>query len=187
MNIICPKCKAFHWKAERLMKWSAANPHFGTCCFDGKIKLPPLHNLPPKLYKLYHEQDYIAKMFHDNIRRYNNALAMTSVGQSPGVPVQMDHAINNGGGPWLYRVKGKLHHYAGSLVPNLQRPPRFAQLYIYDPQESLEHRMSANRELNPQIMGILQDVLYRKYPSVQQFKLAYEKWKDTTHDFKIAL
>jgi hypothetical protein len=170
MNLICSKCKAYHWKAEQLASSSTTNPRFGTCCFNGKIKLPSLHDLPPELHELYHGQDHIAKTFRDNIRRYNNALAMTSVGQSPGVPVQMDHTINHGGGPWLYKIKGALHHYAGSLVPNPQRPPRFAQLYIYDPQESLEHRISANTELNPQILQILQDLLYRKHPSVQKFK-----------------
>jgi hypothetical protein len=189
MNVICSKCKAYHWKAEQLARSSATNPHFGICYFGGKITLPSLHDLPPELRELYHGQDHIAKTFRDNICQYNKALAMTSVGQSPGVPVQMDHTINHGGGPWLYKIKGALHHYAGSLVPNPQRPPRFAQLYIYDPQESLEHRISANTELNPQILQILQDVLYRKHPSVQKFKQAYEQWKDipNTHEFKIAL
>jgi hypothetical protein len=53
----------------------------------------------------------------------------------------------------------------------------------------LKHRISANTELNPQILQILQDVLYRKHPSVQKFKQAYEQWKDipNTHEFKIAL
>ena len=99
MNVICPSCKAFHWMAERLAGSSKRNPKFGMCCYSGKIELPLLHDLPQELRNLYYGQDNQAKMFRKDIRRYNNALAMTSVGQSPGVKLGIDHTINNGGGP----------------------------------------------------------------------------------------
>ena len=46
-----------------------------------------------------------------HIRNYNSALAMTSVGR------KLDHSVNNGGGPWLYKLNGELIHRAGSLLP----------------------------------------------------------------------
>ena len=115
MDVICPACKALHWMLEKL---SRSGLKFGMCCYSGKINLPLLHALPEELQKLYYGQDDRAKKFRKNICKYNNALAMTSVGQSPGVPLGIDHAINNGHGPWLYKVKGALHHISGSLEPN---------------------------------------------------------------------
>ncbi len=52
MNIQCPSCKALHWLDEHLTKSSKVNPKFGTCCYQGKISLPPLQLAPPKLYDL---------------------------------------------------------------------------------------------------------------------------------------
>lgn len=191
MNVICSSCKALHWKAERLSKSSLRNPKFGMCCYSGKIQLPPLHPLPPELATLYRGQDPISKNFRNNIRQYNNALAMTSVGQSPGVKLGVDHNINRGGGPWVYKVKGALHHIAGSLVPNPERNPCFAQLYIYDPTEALEYRMQShyNTGLDRYTMQTLQDMLYRHHPSVSKFKQAYEQLKDISsdRDFQIGL
>ena len=180
MNIVCPSCKALHWMDEKLFHSSRSNPKFGMCCFSGKMDLPVLHALPEELHQLYHGQDDQAKSFRKNIRRYNNALAMTSVGQSPGVSLGIDHTINNGHGPWLYKVKGALHHFAGSLETNPGTPPRYAQLYIYDPADALDLRMNTSHHsgLNHGTMQKLQDMLYRKHPSVAKFKQAYEQLKD---------
>jgi hypothetical protein len=114
------------------------------------------------------------------------------VGQSPGVKLGVDHEINRrGGGPWVYKVKGALHHIAGSLVPNPDRNPSFAQLYIYDPSEALEHHMQSryNTGLDRSTMRNLQNILYRNHPSVLKFKQAYEQLKDIPSDrnFQIGL
>ncbi len=53
MDVPCPACGALHWMAERLSNSSNANPRFSMCCFKGKIKLAPLHNLPPELDTLF--------------------------------------------------------------------------------------------------------------------------------------
>ena len=49
MDVPCPDCSALHWMAERLTNSSDTNPHFGMCCFQGKIKLGRLHNIPQEL------------------------------------------------------------------------------------------------------------------------------------------
>ncbi|KDR65039.1 hypothetical protein GALMADRAFT_82350 [Galerina marginata CBS 339.88] len=170
MDVKCEYCGALHWLDERISKSSKCSPKFGMCCFSGKINLPKLENPPQELMGFLTGMDDASKKFRSNIRRYNNALAMTSVG------VKQDHAINQqGGGPWLFKIQGKLSHFAGSLLP-ADNHPKYAQLYIYDPVEALNHRMAhdANAQLDRQTMQVLQDMLYRRHPGVELYKQAYE-------------
>src|SRR5260370_18990211 len=141
--------------AERLTKSSNSRPHFGICCFQGKIKLAQLHDLPPELNTLFRDQTPLAKEFRANIRRYNNALAMTSMGW------KVDESVNCGNGPYVFKIQERLSHLAGSLFPQEGESPVYAQLYIYDPAEALDHCMQheANRGLNRQVMAELQDML----------------------------
>jgi hypothetical protein len=135
MDVPCPDCGALHWMAEKLTSSSNANPRFGICCYQGKIKLTLLHNLPPELHNLYTSQNPHAKQFRENIRRYNNALAMTSLG------CKVDESVNRGNGPYVFKIQGRLSHLAGSLLPEEEEAPVYAQLYIYDPAEALDFRM----------------------------------------------
>ena len=66
MNVICPKCGAFHWDAEKLSKSTRNEPKFGTCCFSGKIQLPLLHPLPREIAELYEGDGHLAKEFIKN-------------------------------------------------------------------------------------------------------------------------
>lgn len=95
---------------------------------------------------------------------------MTSLG------CKVDELINHGGGPYVFKVQGRLIHRADHLLPEEGQQPCYAQLYIYDPAEALNHRMNhnANSNLDRNTMSILQDMLYRKHPGVQLFKQAYE-------------
>ena len=156
MDVPCPDCGALHWMAERLTNSSDTNPRFGMCCFQGKIKLERLHNIPQELETLFQDQNPQAKEFRENIRRYNNALAMTSLG------CKVDESVNRGNGPYVFKVHGRLSHMAGSLLPQEGESPVFAQLYIYDPADALDRRMQheANQGLNCQVMAELQDMLY---------------------------
>ena len=171
MDVICPYCQAWHWKCEKLYNSSPNNPKFGKCCLSGKIKIPKLDNPPPELLNLLSSQDDASKKFRDRIRNYNNALAMTSLG------CDQDRAINrDGGGPYVFKVQGRLYHQTGPLVPRDGTNPVYAQLYIYDPQEALNYRMNnrANSALDRQIMQTLQDMLYHHYSGVEFYKQAYE-------------
>jgi hypothetical protein len=141
------------------------------CCTSGKIKLPKLEAPPVEIHDLLSGQDQRAKKFRKNIRKYNNALAMTSVG------CNVDDSVNyNGAGPYVFKVHGKLTHKAGSLRPNDGEAPLYAQLYIYDGAEALEYRMGhrANHNLDRGTMQILQDTLYNHHPGVQLYKQALE-------------
>jgi hypothetical protein len=171
MNIKCPSCKALHWLAERLSKSSILNPKFGMCCHSGKISLPPLQSPPHELYNFLTSQDSIGKTFRSRIRNYNGALAMTSVGR------KLDESINQrGGGPYTFRLHGELIHRAGSLLPPEGEAPVYAQLYIYDSDTALRHRMENawNSNLDSSTLRILQDMLYRSHPAVELYKQAFE-------------
>jgi len=106
------------------------------CCFQGKISLPPLLSPPHELYNYLTGQDDVSKDFRDNIRTYNYALAMTSVGR------ELNYTINRGGGgPYTFILEGQLNHLAGSLLPQEGVAPVYAQLYIHDSDVALQHRM----------------------------------------------
>ncbi len=155
---------------ERLASSSQTNPKFGTCCYSGKISLPMLHPVPPELYNLLSDPDPRGRAFHEKIRNYNNALAMTSVGR------QLDHTLNNGGGPWIFKLYGELTHRIGSLLPSPDSIPSYAQLYIYDTEQALQYRMNhpLNSRLDQATLQELQDMLYRAHPAVQLYRQAHE-------------
>jgi hypothetical protein len=112
MDVKCTHCGALHWKDERVIKSSPANPQFGMCCNHWKVVLAPLGALPAKLETLFAEDSTQAKEFRKNIAQYNTALSFTSVG------VCEDHSINNGGGPPIFRIHGELCHCSGVLLPS---------------------------------------------------------------------
>ena len=113
--------------------------------------------------------DVVAKNFRKDIRRYNNALAMTSL------ECKTDESVNQGGGPYVFKIHGKLTHRSGSLLPAPNANPTYAKLYIYDPAEALNYRMGhqANSPLHHETMQQLQDMLWRKHPGVQSYQQAY--------------
>ena len=167
--MVCSGCDALHWMDEKLSSSSLINPEFGTCCFSGKLDLPKLHDPPPELHQLLTGTDVVAKNFRKDIHRYNNALAMTSLG------CKTDDSVNHGAGPYVFKVHGRLTHKSGSLLPAPNGHPIYAQLYIYDPADALNYRMGhqANSNLHRETMQQLQDMLWRKHPGVQLYQQAH--------------
>jgi hypothetical protein len=166
MDVQCPNCHA-----------SNRNPRFGMCCLSGKIVLPPLHPVPPELLHLLIDQDDIGKSFCDHIHTYNNALAMTSIGRKVDESVNNgEEAVNDGVGPYVFKLHGELSHRAGSLLPPEGEAPVYAQLYIYDPADAVDFRMANawNTHLDHHTLVILQDMLHRCHPAVQMYKQAHE-------------
>ena len=78
---------------------------------------------------------------------------MTSLGCNQDTEINRD-----GGGPFVFRIQGRLYHWIGSLLPQPESYPVYAQLYIYDPQEALEFRMNnaVNASLNKATMQTLE-------------------------------
>ena len=132
MDVTCPDCGALHWLSEKLSSSSKRNPRFGTCCSKGRVHLPALEAPPEPLRTLFTSNDSNSKSFREDIWKYNQALAFTSLG------VMEDHSINQGRGQPVFRICGELCHKSGALVPSSDNPPRYAQLYIYEPRAALE-------------------------------------------------
>ena len=172
MDIPCPDCGALHWLSEKLTSSSKRNPKFGTCCSEGRVRLPALEAPPEFLRTLLTSIDSDSKYFREDIRKYNGALAFTSLG------VTEDHSINQGRGQPVFWICGELCHRSGALVPSGDNPPRYAQLYIYEPRAALESRMAQNQSLSHNIMQGLQNMLLQNHQYAPIFKHVHEILRD---------
>ena len=117
-------CNAQMFEDEKLKSSSRNFKKFGLCCFEGKIVIPQLANLPNSLKELYENDDEISKYFRDHIRSFNSAFAMTSIG--------VHEAEIPGNGPPTFKIQGMIHHRIGSLLPLNNQQPRFIQIYFYE-------------------------------------------------------
>ena len=116
----CKHCNALLWYEERLRpKVSTKTPTFGMCCKQGKIRLPPLKKPPQYLDNLLNGEGKDSKNFRENIRSYNSMFSFTSTG---GI---VDREINNGHGPYVFRLHGQNYHHIGTLIPKEGSKPRW--------------------------------------------------------------
>ncbi|KAL3641767.1 hypothetical protein CASFOL_012582 [Castilleja foliolosa] len=130
-EFVCEFCNAFFWFAERITRPSSrSRPQYTHCCKGGVVRLPfPLY--PPAELKLLFDDT----QFMDNVRAYNNMFSMTSFG------ARIDEAVNDGRGPYVFKVCGQVSHWIGSLCPATNDSPRFLQLYIYDTNNEVPNRL----------------------------------------------
>ncbi|XP_074363403.1 uncharacterized protein LOC141703913 [Apium graveolens] len=106
----------------------------------GAVRLPPIPPTPEYLLDLYNDKKR-GLTFHRLIRLYNAICAFTSTGGN------IDHSINNGRAPYVYRLNGQNHNVFGSLIPNDNETPKFCQLYIYDTINEVDNRLRQQRDL----------------------------------------
>ncbi|XP_021986145.2 uncharacterized protein LOC110882430 [Helianthus annuus] len=120
----CPNCGAKRFQFE-----------FDTfCCMSGKTVLANLE-IPEELYRLFTSQDEIGDMFRQNIRAYNTNFSFASMG------VTLDDTLNNmRDGVYTFRAHKGIYHRIDQLVPR-DGTPRYLQLYFYDPDTELDHRL----------------------------------------------
>lgn len=131
----CRKYGAVMWKEERTNKnVKTGVPKFSLGCSQGQIKLPPTPSTPSYLNKLYNDPKK-SHHFKRSIRLYNSMFAFTSMGG------KVDHAINSGKAPYVYRLNGQNHHVFGTLIPDEGDDPKFCQLYVYDTENEVQNRV----------------------------------------------
>ncbi len=141
------------------------------CCQCGHVLLS-LQSLPLQfLHSILENNEKQGKDFWASIRQYNMALTFTSLG------VKEDTWVNRRGG-WVFCVQGELSHSIATFHRDDGEPPSYAQLYIYDPDIALLHRMNRNGNLNVDTMRSLQTMLLQSYHYSHQFKHAYEILND---------
>ncbi|XP_076893525.1 uncharacterized protein LOC143545531 [Bidens hawaiensis] len=84
-----------------------------------------------RMKNLIERQDYL-----NSIRAYNSMFAMTSFG------AKVDHSVNNGSAPYVFKVQGQISHWLGSMCPVSGQPPRFLQMYVYDTANEIRNRLT---------------------------------------------
>jgi len=115
---------------------------------------------------LYTSQNSKANTFRRNVRSYNSLLACTSFGADVNEEFQRNGVSN-------FTVHGQVHHFVGSLLPNEEQAPRFAQLYIYDTENETRNRLNIMQNLDATILQNLQDMLNTVNPYIQIFRQAW--------------
>lgn len=80
--------------------------------------------------------------FFENIRYYNSMFAFTSMG------VHVIDSVNDGRGPYVFKISGQLCHRIGSLLSSEGKRPEYAQLYIFDTQNELRNRLQVGTYSN---------------------------------------
>lgn len=130
--------------AHRLLKDRSPCHHCGAkllqfefptfCCMNGKTVLADTF-IPPELHTLFTSQDDVGKAFRENIRAYNTNFAFASMG------VSLDETVSNmRAGVYTFRVHKGIYHHVDQLVSR-DGTPRYLQLYFYDPDTELRHRL----------------------------------------------
>ncbi|XP_074297857.1 uncharacterized protein LOC141628648 [Silene latifolia] len=171
----CKYCGAQMWYGERVRKnRNSLHPTFTLCCLDGKAELPFLKKPPQLLDDLISNRHPLSTHFIDNIRAYNMMFAFTSMGG------KIDHSVNQGRGPYTFKMGGQNVHRIGSLLPEGQSRPKFCQLYIYDTEEEVQNRKNVfsdggSNRFNDDLIHSLQRMIDEKNTLAKIFRMARDR------------
>lgn len=145
--------------------------------------MPPYRPPPEPLHSLLIGVDKsLSAHFFDNIRYYNSMFAFTSMG------VNVIDSVNDGRGPYVFKVSGQLCHRIGSLLPRDGQRPEYAQLYIFDTRNEVQNRIrvaayaDGTFHPNPQIITSLIEMFNVHNPIVQLFRTARDRIPETNGD-----
>ena len=129
--------------------------------------IPGLQDPPESLRELYRSPDARAVQFRDNIRRYNGALAFTSIGFKTDTRLQ--------GGYRPFQIQGELYHLQGPLDVEPPAAPQYSQLWIVDPQMATDVRCDRDPRIDRATLNELTDVMQRVNPYIDVYKTAREQ------------
>uniref|UniRef100_A0A1I8H7N0 ATP-dependent DNA helicase n=1 Tax=Macrostomum lignano TaxID=282301 RepID=A0A1I8H7N0_9PLAT len=153
MNRACQECGALLWRAETR----------NFCCAKGKVKLPS-RTVPQVLADLYMGRHRLSVEFLANIRSYNSALHLTSLGAKlrlvPG---------------WCpsFIISGQMHHRTAPLFAEASAEAQGWQVYFND--RELESRQSLSQKVKPELLELLQTLLHECNGYVRSLKAAAER------------
>ncbi|CAF1721160.1 unnamed protein product [Brassica napus] len=97
---------------------------------------------------------------------------------------KIDHSINNGHGPFVFRMSGENYHRIGDIVPEPGQAPNFSQLYIIDTLNEIKNRLdayagsdrAAAKKLREPLVLLLKNVLDQCNPHVKAFRSARDRF-----------
>jgi hypothetical protein len=149
MSISCLFCGARKWAKEKI-----------NCCANGEIQLAPFPDVPPELSSIIYMPHVL-----ENIRSYNMAMAMASVGHS-------NKSLPDG----MFHLGGKSFHRIGSMHLDPHVPHAFAQIYVLDVADATNRRIEVfggeNSILRREILTELHNWMLQANPLVRQFAVA---------------
>nr|XP_043638232.1 uncharacterized protein LOC122609239 [Erigeron canadensis] len=163
---VCEFCGALFWFDERVMSVPLGQrPRYTTCCKHGAVIIDFPVDPPDTLRRLFQETHFM-----NNIRAYNSMFSMTSFG------AKVDDSVNQGTGPYVFKITGQISHWLGSICP----PPgerRFLQMYIFDSESEVANRLScfsntSRQPLHPDVVSTLASTLNLSNEYVRLFKSA---------------
>ncbi|KAL6622878.1 hypothetical protein ACP70R_032757 [Stipagrostis hirtigluma subsp. patula] len=98
---------------------------------------------------------------------------------------RIDRSVNSGGGPYVFRINGQVHHRIGSLLPADGDPPQFVELYVYDTEHEIDNRIRAldpseriEGDLDREIIAGLLQMLDEHNPLVKSFRMARDRLRE---------
>ena len=95
---------------------------------------------------------------------------------------KVDNRVNDGRSPYIFRLNGQTHHRIGTLLPNNGEDPQFAQLYFYDTENEVQHRMNVfssgtvNKDLDPSIVDALVQMFDETNNLVKIFRMSRDRF-----------
>ncbi|XP_040369338.1 uncharacterized protein LOC121051242 [Rosa chinensis] len=180
----CIYCGAYFWHEEAI-KQSSINAQliYTNCCRKGQIKLSQPKPTPNFLRTLLND-----KQFKENIRIYNSMFCFTSMG------AKIDHKINAGSGPYIFKINGQVHHLMGSVLPSEGESPKYAQLYVYDTRNEISNRINAidPAHVNQNIRSDIVEGLIKMFDEInelaKQFRIMRDKFENRSlPSFKMSI
>lgn len=200
MDKVCQYCRAFKFNNE--------TP--GMCCFNGKVRLPPLNTPHEPLASLLCSNTPQSRHFLSNIQSYNSCFQMTSFGatniisdnfmptykvHSPfGLSICIPASISTTDVANLYtsehsphksfppQIQGQVYHRAGSLLPLPDAQFQFLQIYfIGNAEDEVNQRCTINTSVRRSIVAELQNIMHEHNDLVKLFTTALERMPSDNH------
>lgn len=160
MSLMCQYCNSMNFRSEITSRHITK---FKLCCHKGKVNLPPLQQ-NELLVSYYQNYDLIeSKNYFENIRSYNSAFAMVSS--------EANIDLNSTVDIYHFKIYDQFYHRLGPMTAQYGRNPTYAQLYFYDTDTAINHRlgMPQNNRCLRSVMNAIANELNRINHFVRSF------------------
>ncbi|DAZ98770.1 TPA: hypothetical protein N0F65_003986 [Lagenidium giganteum] len=123
----------------------------GCRCREGDVDLPPFEETSPTLKRLFDNADFLQQI--------------CAYGMTFACRRERD-------GVYTFRIQGTICHSVGSLLPQFERAPAFAQLYFFDLDMERQTNSSASimNGLDVGIIRSVQEELFQLNAFAQTYK-----------------
>ena len=136
------------------------------CCSSGLVNFESVKPLPEPSEE--YKKLYSSKKIISNLKAYNSALSLTSIGCKTPENVE---------GP-NFKIQGEIYHRLGSLLPSDESSPKFSQIYFYDAEVATYERMKIFPNLDENVLKTFHQILSEINSYVKSYKVALELQKN---------